>query len=226
MLTSDITYTTRNNEAFTGYLSQPESTDKHPGIVIFTAIWGVDESMQELADAFAADGFIVSVPDYFWRQTPGPTADREVAFGRMQAYESQQGIMDVEDVINHLRNHPQCNGKVAVLGFCFGGWIAHISAARFGVDAAASYHGTRIGQYLEETSDIHCPVSHHFGDNDPAVPMEEVRRIQQAYSAHSNANIVVYPGAEHSFAIPGKPGYDAQLAMASRQAVLECFQSI
>jgi dienelactone hydrolase len=53
-----------------------------PGILLITAIFGVDQEMRELADAWASDGFVVSVPDIFWRQIPGPTADMTVAFDR------------------------------------------------------------------------------------------------------------------------------------------------
>ena len=227
MIISDINYTTRSNETFSGRLSQPDGDNKLPGIVLITAIYGMDDEMKALADDYAAEGFIVSVPDYFWRQLPGPTADRDVAFARMNDYEPVQGLMDVEDVINDLRAHPRCNGnKVAVLGFCFGGWIAHVSAARFGANAAAAYHGTRIGQYLDEMPALNCPVSFHFGEDDPIVTMEEVEQIRVAYQGHANAEVVVYPGAAHNFAMPEKPGYDPEVAEVSRRAVLECFQKM
>ena len=77
--------------------------------------------MRELSDAWAADGFLVSTPDVFWRQQPGPTADMQVAFGRYEKFDPVQGMLDIEDYINDLKNRPQCNGKIAVLGFCFGG---------------------------------------------------------------------------------------------------------
>ena len=73
MPSTDISYTTRDGENFTGYLSEPNGDGKAPGILLITAIFGIDTEMQELADAWAADGFIVSVPDIFWRVMPGPT---------------------------------------------------------------------------------------------------------------------------------------------------------
>ena len=78
----DITYKTRSNETFDGYLTAPAGGGSAPGILLITAIFGVDQEMRELADAWARDGFIVSVPDIFWRQIPGPTADLSVAFER------------------------------------------------------------------------------------------------------------------------------------------------
>jgi dienelactone hydrolase len=63
-----------------------------------------------------------------------------------------------------------------------------------------------------------------FGEVDPAVPMDEVEAIKAAYANHDNAEIVVYPGAAHNFAMPYKPGYQEAVATASRAAVLRCFQ--
>ena len=223
---TEITYTTRDNENFTGYLAAAATDAQAPGILMITAIFGVDDEMKELADAWARDGFLVSVPDIFWRVMPGPTADMEKAFARYEAFDENQGMRDIEDLIGDLKSRPQCNGKVAVLGFCFGGLYAHLSAARLGADAAGAYHGTKIGSRIEEAAKVTCPVSFHFGDQDPVVPMDEVAAIQAAYAGHANAEIAVYEGATHNFSMPHKQGYHEAAARASRAAVLDCFRSM
>jgi carboxymethylenebutenolidase len=206
----------------------PEGLDDSPlrGILLITAIFGIDDEMKELSDAFANDGFLVSTPDIFWRVMPGPTADMEKAFDRYGKFDPVQGMLDIEDLIKDLKSRPQCNGKIAVLGFCFGGRYAHLAAARLGIDAAAAYHGTAIGGHLYETDKVKCPVSFHFGDSDPVVPMDEVEAIQKAYAGRANAEIAVYEGASHNFSMPRKDGYDAAAATTSRQAVLSCFKSM
>lgn len=226
MTGTDITYTTRAGEEFTGYLAAPMTDAQATGILLITAIFGIDDEMKELADAWAADGFLVSVPDIFWRVMPGPTADMEKAFDRYGKFDAEQGMLDIEDLIKDLKSRPQCNGKVAVLGFCFGGRYAHLAAARLGIDAAGAYHGTLIGEHLDETAKITCPVSFHFGDEDPVVPMDEVAAIKAAYASHPNAEITVHPGATHNFSMPYKEGYHPEAAKASRDAVLRCFRSV
>lgn len=226
MASSNITYTTRAGENFTGRLSTPAGGGKAPGILLITAIFGIDDEMQELADAWAADGFVVSTPDIFWRQIPGPTADMEVAFKRYNEFDFDQGIKDVEDLMKDLRERPECNGNVGVLGFCFGGRYAHLAAARFGANAAAAFHGTLIGKHLDETSEITCPVSYHFGSEDPVVPMDEVADIKKSYASHANAEIVVHEGATHNFSMPQKQGYHPQAAKAARDAALKCFNTM
>ena len=115
---TNVRYTTRNHETFDGYLTGPDGNAKAPAILLITAIFGVDQEMRELADAWANDGFVVSVPDIFWRQTPGPTADMTVAFDRYGKFDPVQGMRDIDDLVTDLKSRPRCNGKVAILGFC------------------------------------------------------------------------------------------------------------
>ena len=222
----DIEYSTRDGETFDGYLTGPDGNAKAPGILLITAIFGVDQEMRELADEWAGDGVIVSVPDIFWRQTPGPTADMAVAFDRYTKFDPVQGMKDIEDLVRHLQAQPRCNGKVAILGFCFGGRYALLGAARLGIDAAASYHGTAMGQHVDEVAKITCPVSFHFGDQDHVVPMDEVAQIQKTFAGRANADIAVYAEAGHNFAMPKKPGHVAAVARESRERVLRCFRSM
>ena len=108
-----------------------------------------------MVDDWAADGFVVSAPDIFWRVHPGPTAEQEVAFGRYEKFDPDQGMLDIEDLVKDLKSRPQCNGKVAMLGYCFGGRYAHLGAARLGIDAAGSFHGTKIGLHVDELHIVH-----------------------------------------------------------------------
>jgi len=142
MTVADITYTTRDGEEFTGILGEPDGDDKLAGILFITAIFGIDGNARTITEQWADDGFLVSVPDIFWRQHPGPTDDMEIAQARYHAYDFDQGLLDIQDLIAQLRAHPRCNGKIAVFGVCFGGRYAHLAAARYGIDAAAAYHGT------------------------------------------------------------------------------------
>ena len=226
MPSTDITNTTRDNETYDGYLASPSGEAKAPGILLITAIFGIDDEMKELTNAFADDGFVVSVPDIFWRVMPGPTADMEKALARMAAFDQDQGMLDIEDLIGDLKSRERCNGKVAMLGFCFGGLYTHLGAARLGIDAAGSFHGVNIGPQAGEADKVACPVSFHFGDQDPVVPMDEVDTIRTAYAGHDNAEIVVHAGAAHNFSMPYRDGYQAAAAQASRDAVLRCFSSM
>jgi carboxymethylenebutenolidase len=135
-------------------------------------------------------------------------------------------MLDIEDLMKDLKSRPQCNGKIGVLGFCFGGRYAHLAAARLGANAAAAFHGTMIGAELNEMPKADCPISFHFGAEDPIVPMDEVDAIKKAYANHSNADIVVHEGATHNFSMPHKEGYNPAAATASRDAALKRFKQM
>ena len=226
MVGNEIKYKTRDGKEFDGYLTKPDTDEPLPGIIIITAIFGNDEDMLELSDAWASDGFIVSVPDIFWRVLPGPTTDHAVGRDRMGKFDLEQGMKDIEDVIADLKNRSECNGKIGMLGYCFGGRYVHLSAARLGINAGAAFHGTAIGKSLDETNKITCPMSLHFGDNDPVVPMEEVNAIKASYAGKPDIEIVVYDGAGHSFSMPRNQGFDAKVAKASRDSALALFRSM
>src|SRR5262245_41019379 len=104
-------------------------SEKGLGLVICRTISAVDSDWTDYADALAAEGFVTSAPDMFWRDAdPGPLAwnddGRKRAFARNDRYDLELGMRDLADVIANLKKHPQCNGKVAVMGFCFGGPFA------------------------------------------------------------------------------------------------------
>ena len=80
--------------------------------------------------------------------------------------------------------------------------------------------------HLDETDKITCPMSHHFGADDPVVPMDEVDAIKEAYAKIPNTNIGIYSGVGHNFSMPYKPGYDENAAKSSRGAALKIFQTM
>ncbi len=223
---SNITFTTREGEDYDGRLSVPAGEGTFPAILIMPAIFGTDAEMEGLIEAFAQDGFLTAAPDYFFRTVPGPTAEIEVAFGRMKQHDIEQGLVDMSDALDTLREHERCSGKVAVLGFCFGGLFAYLGGTRLGADAVAAYHGTRIHSYLDEADRLTVPTSLHYGDDDPNVPMEQVGPIIETLSGKANVDVVVHAGGKHNFSMPSKAGYDPAIAQTSRDAVLACFRAM
>ena len=223
---SNIKFTTREGESYDGRLSVPAGEGTFPAILVMPAIFGTDKEMEGLIEALAEDRFLTAAPDYFFRTVPGPTAEKEVAFARMQQHDIDQGLVDMSDALDELREHERCNGKVAVLGFCFGGLFAYLGATRLGADAVGTYHGTRIHSYLDEADRLTVPSSLHYGDADPTVPMEQVQPVIEALGGKPNVDVVVHAGGKHNFSMPTKAGFDADIAQSSRDAVLACFRQM
>lgn len=193
------------------------------GILIVPPIFGIDDGMRDIMADWAGRGCVAVALDLFHRTIPGPLgrdgADREKAQSRYQNFDAEQGVKDLGDAVSWLRADSRCNGKVVVFGYCFGGRYAFLATTRLGVDAAVSFHGTKIGLNLDEAAKVSCPLSIHVGDNDPSVPMDEVRATQGALAGSELAKVHVYPGCVHGFTGKGRPAYDeAADALSTRAA--------
>src|SRR6202165_2276613 len=124
---------------FKGYLTVPAS-GSGPGILLLQEIFGVNSSMREVADYYAEEGYVVLAPDLFWRIKPGielgySDEDFKTALDYYGRFDAAQAIRDAGDALKTLRANAACNGKAGALGFCLGGKLAYLAAARLPVDA-------------------------------------------------------------------------------------------
>jgi carboxymethylenebutenolidase len=164
----------------------------------------------------------------FWRTLAGPLAyegtDRDKAQERYKNFDVEQGLEDLARVIDWCRDAEFSDGKVGVMGLCFGGRYAVLAAAKLAISAAVSYHGTFIGAHLELLPTVECPLGLHFGEDDPHVPMSEVARIARACDGNSNIELFTYAKTGHGFMQHDRPSYNpgvAELAFARGIAMLK-----
>ncbi|CAN0286614.1 unnamed protein product [Discosporangium mesarthrocarpum] len=178
-------------------------------VVVVPPIFGVNDDMAMVAERLASEGFAGVVLDPFWRdEDQGVLAHDEAgrtrAFARMERTPFEQAFGDVTDVISDLRARPECNGKVAVMGFCYGGPFALVAAAKCGTQAGISYHGSFVDKHLDVMPDVACPLSFHWGDNDRAASLDVIDEVKKTFSARDDAEVILYPGGiEHGYMLPG-----------------------
>ena len=115
-------------------------------------------------------------------------------------------------------------GPVSV-GFCLGGKLSYLCAARLQVEVAVSYYGVKIENYLEESDNIKCPMTLHFAGNDPRVPPMARAKIESKFVGINDVNIYLYPNAEHGFNRVGYPPYHEVSARLALERTLNLFQS-
>jgi carboxymethylenebutenolidase len=188
---------------FDAYLAIPEA-GSGPGLVLIQEIFGVNQHMRDVADLYAAEGYVVLCPDLFWRMEKGielgqGDADRQKAFALFQQFDVAKGLDDVTATVKALRALKQCVGKIGALGFCLGGKLAYLAAAKSGVDCAVSYYGVGIEQSLALAGKIACPMVMHFAEKDQYVPVAAVEQIRQVFGGRPEIEIYVYPGVDHGF---------------------------
>jgi carboxymethylenebutenolidase len=195
---------TRDGGHMPAFAFQPAS-DRAPGIVVVQEIFGVTDYIKQRARDVAALGYVVLVPQLYWRlgsdvTLPENTPDGlQQAFGYMQRLDQQRAVLDTADAIAHLRKSA---GRVGVLGFCMGGRLAYQVAATSNPDAVASYYGSGIASQLDLAAKISAPIIFHFGDNDSYLPVSDANAIRDAFAGHSTAEVHMHAGAGHAFDNP------------------------
>ena len=121
MRKQDIKIPSDSDKSFDCYVVTPDTKNDVPAIVLASAIHGVDEDIRDLADAFAARGFIAAAPDLFSRSVPGPLKrddPRSQPRGQPRLEKIKDGEQDIADTLAMLKKEPSFNGKAAVIGFC------------------------------------------------------------------------------------------------------------
>jgi carboxymethylenebutenolidase len=187
------------------------------GIVVVQEIFGVTDHVKRVADQYAAEGFKAIAPAMFDRIKHGitlPYSDIQQGIAYMQQLKWPNTLADLEAAAEHVRSA----GSASVVGFCWGGTVAHVAASELEVDAAVSYYGGGVAKMLDK--EPQCPIMYHFGDQDGSIPMGDVAKIK---SALPDEEIHVYEGAGHGFNCDERGSYsapDARLAFGRSIAFL------
>src|ERR1700731_1464712 len=169
--------------AFGAYIARPKALPA-PAVVVLQELFGVNADIRKTCDELAEQGLIAVAPDLFWRQEPGvdlsvtSEADWQHGLRLYQAYDRDAGARDVKDTANAVAKLPECSGKVAVLGYCLGGLMTFLTAARYGVDAAVAYHGGDTEKYLDEGEGLHAPLLMHLAEEDEFISKAAQAKIK------------------------------------------------
>jgi carboxymethylenebutenolidase len=196
----------RSGGAFDCYLSLPDGGGKVPAIVLASAVHGVDQDIQNLADEFASHGYVAAAPDLFWRSLPGPLAHddkRSAERSQPRLEKIKAGEADMADTLAEIRKLPQHNGRAAAIGFCYGGPYAILGPKRLGYDAGISCHGTRMLDFIGELDGVTQPVCIIWGDQDHAAPAEVLDAYRGVPARMKNVAVHIFPGVLHGYMMPG-----------------------
>ncbi len=201
---------------FPAYLAVPH-LGKGPGIILLQEIFGVNEHIRTVAEQYAADGYVVLVPDLFWREGKHielgyDEAGWKRAVELMQASDNEHALTDINATVAALRARPEVEGKIASLGYCMGGRLAYQAAAAGLVDAAVAYYGGGIQNKLDLADKIQVPLLMHFGGQDSHIPPEAVQKIAERFEDRQDVEIHIYPGAEHGFNCTHRDSYQQRTA--------------
>jgi carboxymethylenebutenolidase len=197
-----------DSRQMSAYLAVPRGATPSGSILLIQEIFGVTDAMRAIADDFASSGYVVLVPDIYWRLAPGlelgngeDPVERDHAVAYSKQYDEALGTDDLVVAVNWLHDTVACAARPAVVGFCLGGRMAVRVAAKTALSCMVSMYGVGLDRLDSEIVSIGSPVQFHFGDNDNHNPMpviEAVRRIVQQRQ-NKGDEFFLYAGVEHAF---------------------------
>lgn len=193
---------------FSAYVAEPSGKPKG-AIVLVMEIFGVNSHIRGVADRYAADGYRVIAPAFFDRVQRGLDVgytgeDLELARGLMQKMNFNDAIKDVEAAKARVADA----GKVAIIGYCWGGATSFKAACNVdGLACAVAYYGGAIPGMADEQPK--CPVMFHWGETDASIPMEKAKEVA---GKHPKQTHHFYPDAGHGFNCDQRGSFNAEAA--------------
>ena len=198
------------------YEAMPDG-EPRGGIVVIQEIFGVNSHIREVVDGYAAEGYAVIAPQIFDR------AKRDVELGyegddmnsgRQLAFEGTdraKTLVDLQAAVEEIGKW----GRVAVIGYCYGGLLTWLSACQLrGIACASAFYGGGIAAEKDQTA--RCPVMMHFGELDSMIPMSDVEQVKEA---QPDAAVFTYD-ADHGFNCDHRASHNAEAAALAKERTL------
>ena len=201
------------------YRADPAGTPRG-GLVVIQEIFGVNSHVKSVADGFAKDGYLAIAPAMFdrvQREFDVGYTPEDIAKGRelRPKITVDMAMKDAQAAVNEAKKA----GKVGIVGYCWGGFVAWMASAKVsGLSCAVPYYGGGI----LDNADIEpkVPVMGHFGEKDSMIPADGVRKLAEKHKKHQ---IFIY-AADHGFNCDQRGSYHAQSAKQARERTLEFFR--
>ena len=220
---TDVAYATVGDKTITGYLARPEGRTAHAGILVIQEWWGLNDNIRAMADRLAGEGYVALAVDLY---------EGEVAVSRDGAASLMRKSMEresaLEDNLRQAYTYLTAEAgasEIGVIGWCFGGGWSLRTAMLMGdrIGAAVIYYG-RLVTDPEELSSLSAPILGIFGELDDGIPVETVREFESALvSRRHDAQIHIYPDADHAFANPSGTRYNEAAAADAWAKTLRFF---
>jgi len=218
-----------DNSTMRMHVSLPTGSGPFPAVVVIQHQGGVDEFVRNITRRLAESGYVAAAPDLYHRDGPECTDDIVTRRTRLR---DRNIINDVNATVAFLQQHDSVDGsRLAIIGFCMGGRIAYLmAAANSAFKASVVYYGGNIlrawGRDIpspfERTSEIHCPIQGHFGEEDKNPSPEDMRTLDAELTKFNKKHdFYSYPNAGHAFMDNTKESYRRLADEASWPRTLE-----
>jgi carboxymethylenebutenolidase len=201
---------------------EPSFTPRKGGVIVIQEIFGIDQHVRADVARWAKMGYEAIAPALFDRRQRDFHAEHDDAgiqagITHARATPIDQALSDIAACREFLKTRGE---KVCVVGYCYGGSLAWLAAARLeGIAAASSYYGSLVKANAQLTPA--CPIIVHLGRTDPGIDADEVSEAIGAH--HTDVPVYIYEGAGHGFNNQSPERYNAEAADLARHRTLELF---
>jgi carboxymethylenebutenolidase len=215
--------------SFNAYIARPAVLPA-PAIVVVQEIFGVNADLRDTCDELASRGYLALSPDLFWRMEPGvdlsdqTEAEWKKGFALYTAFDYDAGVADITSTMQLARSLPGASGKVGLMGYCLGGLMTFLTAARRGADASVVFYGGNTEKHLAEAKNIKSPLMMHLGEEDEYISKDAQKAIIAALAGNNLAQVFTYPGCSHAFARHRGIHFDKNAAQLVNSRTAEFFQ--
>ena len=237
--TEQVEISLEGGGAMGGYMARPSEGKRHPAVLVFMEIFGINSHIREVVERVAKEGYVALAPDFFHRTGPGVEYDYDdegmaKGMAMMSDLDADQMVSDSKAALEYLRDRAFVDGeKLGCIGFCIGGHMTYLTACETDVKAAASFYGGGIAapegmggkaSTLSRTGQIQGKILCLFGEQDGYIPSDQVDAIQAALNeAGTDHEVVVYPGADHGFFCDRRASYQKEAASDAWERVKSLF---
>ncbi len=181
-----------------GHLAKPKGSGPWPGLIVIQEWWGLTDHIKNIADRFAALGYLAFAPDLYHGES-AKLGDNENATRLVQKY-GPTSPDDLASAFDALKQLPDCSGKVGSVGFCFGGRMSLALGILRPVTAICTFYGGGMQQLFDQLGNLKAPVLGLFGDQDQSIPAGTIQEFDKLLDKIGVSHeVIVYPNSGHAF---------------------------
>lgn len=216
-----IRLTARDGHQLDAYRARPSGKIRG-GVVIAQEMYGITDYLTSVCDFYAGHGYVAIAPALYDRKErnlvlaydEGP--QHNYAQELFNGWDWPAALVDLDAARAAVADAISQDGKVGIVGFCFGGSLSWMSACRYSYACAVAYYGSDMPKYIDETAK--CPVLAQVGEKDKSFPADQIALFRKA---HPEVEFVIHPGAPHGFDNPMRPArYHAEACQNGRAETL------
>jgi carboxymethylenebutenolidase len=243
LIVEDVHVRGADNYSLPAYMARPRAEGRHPAVIVVNEVFGIHDYIKDICRRLAHAGYVAIAPDYFDRAgDPAPLTDMNAVMQIVRTATYEQVMLDTQGAIDWLKHQGYVKGgAIGVTGFCWGGAVVWLAAARFpDIKAGVAWYGHITGPDTPAANDPHrpwpidiaaslrTPVLGLYGAQDQGITVASVEQMRTALNANndpSHSEIVIYPDAGHGFHADYRGSYNQHDAEDGWSRLLAWFRA-